>query len=376
MKSAHLGCRYLVVSVRIGIVLFLCCLFVGVALAAGLDDASVDDFSRGSGCYVSQSDTGQTAGAVILTPTAGTNFSGTVLASDWFSQAGSLLSDGNLLVDQGRAGTVYPPLYSPSRTLEFAATFRNAATQDVGFGIELINPPWAIFSTGGSGTELLARTNDGLSPTTEVISPLGSSYLNSPHVYRIDWRASGVTYWIDNTPVATHTIAVTSTMHPSAEDFNTTEISLTLNWIRMSDYAPSPCTFTSRVINSGINDTNWSNFTTTVVQPAETSITFDVHASADNSTWSDWQPVTSTTISLTGRYVQYRAILTTTDPLVTPQLLNASFGGSPLAIELKSLSATPTVSPLGSWLFIAGLITTSLLLGISLHRFSSRKKTA
>ncbi len=374
MKSVYPGGRYLVVLVRVGIVILLCCFFVGVALAAGLDDASVDDFSRGSGCYVSQSDTGQTAGAVILTPAVGTIFSGTILASDWFSQTGSLLSDGNLLVNEGRAGTIAPPFYSPSRTLEFVATFQNAANQDAGFGIELIDPPWAIFSTGGPGTELLARTNNGLSPTTEVISPLGSSYLNSPHMYRIDWRDSGVTYWIDNTPVATHTIEFTSTMHPIAEDFNTSGISLTLNWIRMSDYMPSPCAFTSRVINSGADGTHWTNFTTTVNQPPGTSMTFDVHASADNITWSDWQMVTSTTISLTGRYVQYLATLTTTDPLVTPQLLSASFGGSPLVIELKSLSAAPTVSPLGSWLVIVSLILVSLLLGTIGRRFTGEKK--
>ncbi|CAG0937087.1 hypothetical protein TFLX_05993 [Thermoflexales bacterium] len=372
MKSAQTYSRYLVVTVRISIVLFLCCLFIGTAWAAGLTDASVDDFGRGSGCYVSQSDTGQTAGAVILTPTAGTNFSGTVLASDWISESGSLLSGGNLLVNEGRAGTVAPPYYSPSRTLEFVATFQNAESQHIGFGVDLSEPPWAIFSTG-DGSQLRARTDNG--PDTELTTPLGTSYFGAPHLYRIDWQPTDVVYWIDGTPVVTHTVEFTQAMHPVAADFNTTTVSLALNWIRMSDYAPSPCTFESRVINSGADNTTWTNFTTTVAQPAGTAITFDVRASADNNTWSSWQMVTSTTISLTGRYVQYRAILTSTDPLVTPQLLSADFGGSPLAVELKSISAAPTVSPARSWPIVI-LITAGLLLGIIWQRFAGRKKPA
>ncbi len=372
MKSIYPRCRYLIVFVRIGIVIVMCCFFVGVVFAAGLDDASVDDFSRGSGCYVSQSDTGQTAGAVILTPTVGTIFSGTLLDSRWFNAGSGTLSGGNLFVDEGRAGTIFPPLYAPSRTLEFAATFQNATSQDAGFGIDLTAAPYAIFSTGFDGLQLRARTNNGVDPESNAL--LGAGYLNAPHLYRIEWQPTSVIYSIDGAPVATHTINLTGNLHPIAEDINTPGISLTLNWIRMSDYAPSPCTFTSRVINSGADGTHWTNFTTTVNQPPGTSITFDVHASADNITWSNWQMVTSTTITLTGRYVQYLATLTTTDPLVTPQLLSASFGGSPLAIELKSLSAAPTVSPLGSWLVIVSLILVSLLLGTIGRRFTDRKK--
>lgn len=370
MRSKLAYSRYLVVAVRVSIVLALCCLFVGIAWAAGLTDASVDDFSRGSGCYISQSDTGQTAGSVILTPTAGTNFSGTILASDWFSDSGSLLSGGNLLVNEDRAGTVAPPYYSPSRTLEFVATFQNAIDQHIGFSIDLNAPPWAIFSTG-DGAELHARTDNG--PDSELDAALGTSYFGAPHLYRIDWQPTGVVYWIDGTPRVTHTIEFTQSMHPLAMDINTTTVNLALNWIRMSDYAPSPCTFTSRVINSGADGTSWTNFTTTVVQPGGTDIGFEIHASADNATWSDWQMVTSTAISLTGRYVQYRATLTTTDPLVTPQLLEASFGGSPLAVELKSISATPTVSPASSW-FVVILIAAGLMLGMIWHRLTGRKK--
>jgi hypothetical protein len=359
MKSGNMRSRLFLISVRIASAVLVCTLFVGVALAAGLTDASVDDFYLGSGCYVSQADTGQTAGAVIIIPTAGTIFSGTVLDSGWFVQSPGFVANGNLYVDNGRGGAIAPPVYPAGRSLEFVATFRNAEFQDVGFASDLVTAPWALFSTGTSG-QLRALSDNNFNP--QIVTNLGTATFDTPHLYRIDWSTTDVIYSIDGLPVATHTLSFAQGMRPMAEDFEfTTGISLPINWIRMSDYAPSPCTFTSRVINSGVTDAHWTYFTTTVALPAGTSISFDVRAHNTDINSGTWVAVTANAINVTGRYVQYRAILTTNNPLVTPQLLSAVFAGeTPTAVKLTMISAAPTTSPQAGWL-VAGLSGAGLL---------------
>jgi len=72
----------------------------------------------------------------------------------------------------------------------------------------------------------------------------------------------------------------------------------------MSDNVPTTCAFTLRVINSGADASSWTNFTTTVAQPAGTSVSFDVRTSTANLTWPDWTLVTSNDINLAGRYAE------------------------------------------------------------------------
>ena len=371
MIPPHISTRYFTIAVRLGIVLALCCIFVGVALAASVTDYTIDHFSQGTGdCFVSQADTGQTAGAVIVSPTAGTNFSGTVPDAGWFIGGNSTITNGNLYANEGQAGTLL--LYPPSRSAEFVATFRSVDSQHGGLALDLFAARWVIFSTGNNGSQLLARSNNGSDP--ELTTGLGSSYFGTPHLYRVDWEPNSVIYWIDGTAVATHSITFTENMRPLVADLNgDSAISLTVNWMRMSDYAPSPCTFTSRVINSGAVGTSWTNFTATVDQPTGTSSSFEVHASTDNANWSDWQLVTSNTINLTGQYLQYRATLTTTDPLVTPQLLGVSIEGNPTAVELQSFSAGTATSDATRWL-IATLAASGLLLGLSSAYLIRRRK--
>ena len=179
--------------------------------------------------------------------------------------------------------------------------------------------------------------------------------------------------------MATHTIQFTDTlnahdtMRPTFESVAGAGISLTLNWARMSDYAPSPCTLTSRAIDAGVS-TSWTNFTTTLDQPPGTSSSFEVRGSPDGIDWSSgWQAVTSNIINLNGRYVHYRATLTTTDPLMTPQLLNVTIENNATAVELQSFSAGAATSDTTRWL-IAGLALGSLLFGLSTIYLIKRRK--
>src|SRR5262249_5024250 len=149
-------------------------------------------------------------GELILAPAAGTEFTGTALPASWFStpwNTGGTAGGGGgvLTVDGARAGTT--ALYGPGRSLEFVATFSGDAYEHVGFGVDYNSSPWAMFSTGTGGA-LYARTS-GATATDTVIP---GSWLGSPHRFRIDWTATGVTYWIDGNQVATHPIAISANM--------------------------------------------------------------------------------------------------------------------------------------------------------------------
>jgi hypothetical protein len=153
-----------------------------------------------------------------------------------------------------------------------------------------------------------------------------------------------VVYYIDGAAVFTHTVVFGGTqMRPQFHDDALGGGSLLVDWARMTDYAA--CTYTSRVIDTGIDGTTLTGISTTLHTPAGTAITFEVITSTDNSTWSAWTAVNpdGTFTSSTARYLQYRAQLSTSDPLVTPELVSVrvrGFGPPPTAVQVTALSAS------------------------------------
>jgi hypothetical protein len=164
-------------------------------------DTTVGDFSADTpdvNTYLAQTANGE----VLLALSVGAEFFGTTLPARWTRTAWSTggtttVANGVLTVNGTRAGTV--ALFGPGRSLEFVATFSATANQNVGFGVDLNNPPWAMFSTRAGGS-LSVQTR--LGSTTRNTS-LGSSWLGGPHRYRIEWNVTNIVYSIDGTVMAT-----------------------------------------------------------------------------------------------------------------------------------------------------------------------------
>src|SRR5215217_4625908 len=316
----------------------------------GFTDTTVADFSAGSvgtNSYVSQTADGE----VILNPTVGAEFSGAGLPAGWTStpwSAGgtSTVSNGSLSVDGARAGT--DALYGPGRSLEFAATFGASGFQHVGLGVDYNGVPWAMFSTGGGSLPvgLYARTN-GPAQTDTPITGVDPS---TPHLYRIEWKPDSVVYYVDGTQVASHSIAITSQMRPLASDFNVGGPSVSVDWLRMSPYAASG-TFESRVFDSGKSASDWLKLDSTPQKPTGTNAGFETRSgntATPDSTWSAWEAIGAdgTIASPSGRYVQYRANLSTTDASATPSVQQVTIGygaGGPdiTAPAISALDAKP-----------------------------------
>ncbi len=290
-------------------------------------------------------------GELILTPTLGTEFSGTTLTPDWFASpwatgGSATVSGGVVTVDGALIGT--NAYYVPAHSLEFVATFGANTSEHAGYGTDLNAAPWAIFSTGyPGGTSLLARTNSG---TSAIDTDLGGAYVGAPHRYRIDWTASSVVYSIDGVQVASHAIGITANMRPVASDLAGGP-TLSIDWLHLSPYAASGV-FVSRVLDAGTG-VQWLNLTPLISQPAGTSLTFETRTgnstTPNDGTWSAWTLTSGGAVSSpSGRYIQYRATLGTTDLTTSPviQQVTITYQSGPTSTPTSTATATSTSTPL------------------------------
>ncbi len=293
-------------------------------------DQTGADFAAGTlaGTYVSQLADGE----VMLAPTEGSEFDGPGLPSGWSSVAweaggAATATGGALVVDGARAGT--DAAYPPGRALEFVATFQGVAFQHVGFGDDLTNAPWAIFSTGASGTGLQARTWDG-SSTNDV--PLPSVTLGVPHRFRIEWNAASVDFLADGSLVSSHAVTIPGSMRPLASDAAAGGATLAVDWLRMTPYG-SPGSFTSRVFDGG-GASVWGTASWSADTPAGTGVGLEARhgdTPVPDGSWTAFAPIPAPGAPLSGasRYLQYRATLATGDPARTPALEAVQIGCQP-----------------------------------------------
>src|SRR5574338_845742 len=283
-------------------------------------DATFAEFGEGTpdaGVHVAD----EAGGELVLAADVAEEFEGSSLPTGWeaVSTGGqATVGAGLLTLDGARAEPL--ALYAAGRSVEFAATFQATPFQHVGFAVTFDAPPWAIFSTGSAGTELRARTSTG---TSALETPLGGSLLGAPHRFRIVWGASAVDYYVDGVLVASHPISPSDSLRPVAGDFAAGGGSLSVDWLRMTPYAPAG-TFESRTFDGGTTAL-WGAAVFDLVVPPSTTAAIAVRAGdapAPDATWSPWAPVPASgaAADVVGRYAQYRLETTTADPEATPTL--------------------------------------------------------
>jgi hypothetical protein len=313
---------------------------------ATVSDTTAADFAAGApntGVYLSETANGE----LQLTPTVGAEFAGTQLplgwtATPWNAGGAATVAGGQVLVDGANFHT--DAFFGPGSSLEFTATFNGAAFQHAGLGLTLGETPWAIFSTGGGGA-IYARTHNGATATDTLIA---GSWLNTPHRYRIDWTATTVAFSIDGTPVATHPVAIAGTMRPVVSDFDAGAGGASIDWMRLSPYAASG-TFVSRVLDGGAVR-NWASATWTATVPAGTTLSLSArfgNTPVPDGTWTAFTTLTGS-LSQSSRYVQYQAVLSSTDAAATPVLQDITFTASAALPSITVSDASRTEGNTGS----------------------------
>ena len=161
--------------------------------APPLLDATVADFAAGTpgACYVSQTADGE----IILSPTVGTEFSGTTQPAGWGAApwtGGSATFNGSAAtVDGARLAT--DASFTQGRSLEFVATFGAATFQNVGFGQlldSIAGEYWAMFGTWSATNTLYAHQRQRLSSRNCTGRKLDRQRPSLPH--RLDRRGRGL----------------------------------------------------------------------------------------------------------------------------------------------------------------------------------------
>ena len=313
--------------------------FTTGATTLSLIDTTVADFGAGStGANTYVSDTA--GGEVILAPTVGAEFNGTELPGGWSAKqppwvtgGTATVAGGSLSIDGTMAGTT--ATFGPGHSLEFVATFSAQPFQHVGFVADLdFNDPWAIVSTGNAGSGVFARTSSNPGGVS-----LGTGLLGSPHRYRIDWTAGGFDFSVDGTLVTTIPFATSGPMLVGASDA-ILGTPLVVDWIHMTPY-PASGTFTSRVLDAGA-PADWGTLDATSLTPTGTGIAFEVRAGdtpTPDGSWSGFVSVADgADIPGTSRYLQYRAVLTSTDGLLTPTVYSVT-------VAFQEVPETPAAPP-------------------------------
>jgi Glycosyl hydrolases family 16 len=286
--------------------------------AESLVDDTVADFAAASAStWVTE------PGSVRLRPMVlsegfddpGPTLPATLTSEQWSPPGGTaIVGSGSLTIDGTR---VHPPdtAQTAPEVLELRATFANTPFQHVGLGITFNEPPWAMFSTGGGAldTGLYARTRDadgnGTDQQLVAIEPL------EPHTYRIEWSPTEVRYFVDGTPVATHTVAIAGTLRPVASDFTDGSGTLEIDWLGVGSN-PASGVFESRVHDASDARAVWENLTATSTGGTVEIETRVGNTSSPDMTWSSWQALGAggAVASPIRRYIQYRASLSGGSP--------------------------------------------------------------
>jgi VCBS repeat-containing protein len=320
------------------------------------DTASVDFAAGiGSGTHVSEVSDGE----LILTPARAAEFSGGALppgwtAFPWVAGGAAVVADGMLSVDGASAGDTN--VSSAGQSLEFAAAFSADTFEHVGFSQSLdFSGNFAMFSTFDAATGIFARTS-GVAATL-----LPDIDRGSPHVFRIDWMIDRVEFRVDGQLRATHNVAITTPMLTmAASDVHAGNGGVLIDWMRLTPYAAAG-TFVSRTFDAGA-PVDWRAIQWTADQPAGTAVAISVRASdsipAAADTCAGFVPVsTPGPLSFHSRYVQYCALLTTSNSQLTPSLddIVVTTDNAPVAV-----ADFATVPQNGNYVFAASG-TTSLL---------------
>ena len=279
-------------------------------------------------------------GAISLLPAISQPFNGPVLPADWqsfpWTGGSSTISYGSVIVDGARCNTVpATSTYGPGSSMEFSAIFGAGSFQHIGFGggsdangtggIYNGDDPWAMFSTGSSTTVLKARVSPA--PGTYYDMDIPGSYIGSSHIYRIYWKTNSIEFYIDGILVHTQAATISSPMRPAISDYNNGGAVVTVDWMEVSPYNGSG-QFESRILDAGMQK-QWQTASWNASSPAGTQIQiyYRVANSPAGISSAGWTliPASGTSLNVVAQYIQYKAELTSTDPAVSPRILDISF---------------------------------------------------
>jgi len=164
--------------------------------------------------------------------------------------------------------------------------------------------------------------------------------------HRLVWDVNETRYYVNGGLSAT--IPTTSAVQAWVWLYTLTSgRTIQVDWARAGQYASSGA-YASCIQDAG-QVANWGPLNWTTSVPAGTALAFRTRTSVDGVAWSDWSTpltgaVSGTVTSPSGRYLQYTAELTATNPIASPEIQQVSanyFGPSTLLISPSAATLNP-----------------------------------
>lgn len=304
-------------------------------------DTTEADFTLGTATNTMVVATG--GGGVSLNASINEPFNGTAIPTGWQSfpwatGGTSTVSGGKVIVNGARFNrSSETETFGPGSVMEFVATFGADTFQHIGFGggtnlngtggIYNGDNSWAMFSTGTSTNQLYARIKPSPS-STDTPFPLGSinQYVGSSHLYRIEWDANDIRFYVDGNLVHTQVATITESMRPAISDANNNSVAITVDWIQVSPYV-SAGTFTSRIFDAGAVK-SWQQATWNATIPENTTLVVSQRQAntPEAIASATWNPIPTNGFVIGGvsQYIQYKVDMATSNTAITPVLLDIS----------------------------------------------------
>jgi hypothetical protein len=195
-------------------------------------------------------------------------------------------------------------------------------------------------------SQLLSWGRDGIEANPLYVithtSVTGEDLLQ-PHVFRIEWTPTDARYYLDGNQLDGTMLGNTGLRSWVWLYSQLSNRPIQVDWVRAGQYASSGNTV-SCPLDAG-QSTAWLTLTWEEDEPGGTSITFQTRTSHDASTWSSWQALDGDEIqSPARRYLQYRILMTTSDPMQSPEVRQVTItNGGPTPTPTNT--ATPTNTP-------------------------------
>lgn len=285
-------------------------------------------------------------GEVSLRANLQADFTGDALSSDfttalWATNGSVTLADGYLRIEGAMVSSIRT--FTGTAILEFRAKFSASPYQHIGFSNDLNGGPWIILSTK-DGSGLYARSYAG--SNQEVF--LGSQWLGSFHLYRIEWTQNTVLYFIDDVLVAQHNISLSSSLAVIASDYIANGLPLEVDWMRIGPYE-TVGSYLSEILDAGVRVFwDWIEWNADVPPNASLNILVRMgNSPTPDDTWTAFIPVaqSGTRLSGTSRYLQFLVQLNATTPLRLkdlPKLDRLALSYSPAAGDSYAPSVIAT----------------------------------
>ncbi|GAA0542988.1 hypothetical protein GCM10009415_26370 [Chitinophaga japonensis] len=314
-------------------------------------DSSIGNFSQGAtdiGALINPN------GTVTLQPQINEEFISVLKAIPEGWSGARYNADGTTVNNEGVITVNGTHIFSnhsfePGSSIEFMAAFGAGTYQNIGFSIDqpYADGTWVTIGQGGQANgNIYARASNN----SEI--SLGANLLGALHHYRIKWNAGNFEFFVDGSekPAATINIKITAKMFIQVSDYVSTDGGLSVDWLHVTPYTPNGV-FTSRVFDAG-DVTDWGLVSWHADTPAGTSVSLSVSTgnspNPNDGTWTAFKPLNpGEGVNSSGRYVQYKAALKTTDTKVTPVLRDVTLNckGNSRMIARAVPAATPEKAP-------------------------------